>query len=141
MAITKQILKKIWTFLKMNYNNGEVLVLKMPAAPTKKLSVKKTFETSRRIQHLKKMRGREEVFFVFSLSCFFDQSRKKKKSKTADLQKVYIAPPSLLKKIEHFCFFVKIILLCINQQSLQYEVCVLVMGRFIINFGFTVFGT
>ena len=43
--------KKIWTFLKMNYNNGEVLVLKMPAAPTNKLSVKKTFETSR-IQHL-----------------------------------------------------------------------------------------
>ena len=33
--------KKIWTFLKMNYNNGEVLVLKMPAAPTNKLSVKK----------------------------------------------------------------------------------------------------
>ena len=40
--------------IKMNYYNGEVC---LPAAdPTKNFLLKKTFETSRIIQHFKKMR-------------------------------------------------------------------------------------
>jgi len=65
----------------MNYNNGEVLVLKMPAAPTKKLSVKKTFETSRIIQHFLKNKMKRKKFLLFFLCLVFFPVKKKKRKK------------------------------------------------------------
>jgi len=63
----------------MNYNNGEVLVLKMPAAPTKKLSVKKTFETSRIIQHFLKNKMKRKKFLLFFLCLVFSSQEEKRK--------------------------------------------------------------
>jgi len=66
----------------MNYNNGEVLVLKMPAAPTNKLSVKKkTFETSSIIQHFLKNKMKRKKFLLFFLCLVFFPVKKKKKKK------------------------------------------------------------